>query len=166
MNILDIILSIPLIYFIYKGWKRGLIFELGALAGIIAGSWAATHLSKMVAEWLKLEGENTVLVAFFITFVGVVALSFFLGKCLEGIVKLIHVGILNKIAGALLGMAKCVCILAVLLNLILMIDKHQVIIQHSTREKSLLFSPVHKTGNKLTADLRQYIQTHYKDLPK
>ncbi len=134
--------------------------------GIIAGIWAATHLSQLVAEWLKLEGENAILIAFFITFVGTVVLAFFLGKCLEGIVKLVHAGILNKVAGALLGMAKCLCVLAVILNLLLMVDRHQIIINQETRQKSLLFKPVHKTGNKLTADLKQYISTHYKDIKK
>ncbi|MBR1850137.1 MAG: CvpA family protein [Bacteroidales bacterium] len=166
MTILDIILAIPLIFFIYKGWKRGLIFELGALIGIVAGCWAATHLSESVAQWLKIEGESTILIAFFITFVGVVALSFFLGKCLEGVVKLVHAGILNKIAGALLGMVKCVCILAVLLNLVVMVDRHQMVISADTKAKSLLFNPIHKTGNRLTAELRHYINTHYKNITR
>ena len=45
MTFLDILIGIPLIYFIYKGWKRGIIFEIAALLGILAGIWAATHLS-------------------------------------------------------------------------------------------------------------------------
>lgn len=157
MNILDILLAIPLGYFIFKGWRRGLIYELAALAGIIIGCWAATHLSTAVAETLSLKGEGAVLVAFFITFVGAIVLANFLGKALEKIVKLVKVNFLNKLMGALLGMVKCLCVLSVLLNFILLIDRQQVIITPKVQEESILYAPTYKVGNKLTTNLRDYI---------
>ena len=72
MTILDILLAIPLVYFIYKGWRRGIVFEITTLLGILAGCWAAAHLSTWVADALNLKGEGAVLAAFFITFMGAV----------------------------------------------------------------------------------------------
>lgn len=157
MNTLDIILAIPLCYFIFKGWKRGFIFELAALVGIVAGCWAAVHFSTWVADLLKLEGEGTVLIAFFITFLGVVVGAYFLGKAIEGIIKMVKADLLNKVLGALVGMTKCLCILSVLLNFILLVDHNHIIITPTTQNESKLFKPTYTIGNKLTIALKDYI---------
>ena len=157
MNILDIILAIPLCYFIYKGWRRGLIFELAALAGIIIGCWAAIHFSSWVADLLHLEGEGSLLIAFFITFIGVVVGSYFLGKAVEGFIKMVKANALNKILGALVGMAKCLCVLSVLLNFVLLVDYNHIIITPKLQQESILYKPTYTIGNKLTATLKTQI---------
>lgn len=158
MNILDIIIAIPLVFFIYKGWKRGLIFELASFAGIVVGAYAAIHFSTWVAELLHLEGEAAILIAFFITFVGVLVLSVVLGKAIEGFVKLVKVGKANNILGAAFGMLKCLCVLSVMLNFINIADEHAHIISPSTREGSALYEPTYKVGNRLTAHLKTVIE--------
>ena len=146
MNFLDILIAIPLLYFIYKGWKRGLIFEMGALLGVVVGAWAAVHMAKWVSELLKLEGDTSVLVAFF------------LARALEGALKLVKAGALNKLAGATFGMLKCLCVLSVFINFVLLIDRHEFILSPETKEKSILFSPTHTVGNKLTTGLKEFIE--------
>lgn len=158
MNFLDILLAIPLLFFVYKGWKHGLIFELATLVGIIAGCNIATHFSTWVAEALKLDGEASLLIAFFITFVGVVLLAIVLGKAIEGFVKLVKVGKVNNILGAAFGMLKCLVVLSVLINLLMIADPESKIITQKTREGSILFKPTHTIGNKLTAQLEQNLE--------
>ena len=157
MNFLDILIAIPLCFFIYKGWRRGLIFEITSLAGIIVGVWACVHFSTWVAETLNIQGDTGVLIAFFITFAAVVALAYFLGKAIEGIFKMVKLNFLNKLFGALLGMAKCLCVISVLLNFILMIDTHQSILTPKAKEESVLYKPSYRIGNKLTISLKNYI---------
>lgn len=159
MNFLDLIIAVPLAYFIYKGWKRGLIFELATLAGIVAGCYAATRFSSWVAGLLHLEGESAILIAFFITFVGVVVLAAILGKAVEGFVKLVKVGKANNIFGAAFGMLKCLCVLSVLLNMLLMVDPEAQIVTQKTRDNSLLFKPTHSVGNKLTKQLKAELES-------
>ncbi len=154
MNFLDILIAIPLCYFIYKGWRRGLIFEVAALTGIIVGVWACVHFSTWVAEALDIQGDSGVLIAFFITFAAVVALAYFLGKAIEGIFKMVKLNFLNKILGSLLGMAKCLCIISVLLNFIILIDAREVILTPTAKEESVLFKPAYRIGNKMTAQLK------------
>lgn len=157
MNFLDILLAIPLCYFIYKGWRRGLIFEVATVIGLIVGVWACIHFSTWVAEALNIKGEGAVLVAFFITFAAVVAGAFFLGKAIEGIFKMVKLGGVNKIFGAVFGMIKCLCILSVLLNFIILVDQEQIILTPKVKEESELFKPTHTIGNKLTGKLQDYI---------
>ena len=157
MNFLDIILAVPLCWCIYKGFRRGIIFELAMLVGIVAGCYLAVHLAKTVAGLIGIKGEASVLVAFLIIFVAVVVGAFFLGKCVENLVKLVKVGILNKLLGAVLGMLKCVCILSVLTSFVLMADPGGHIITKDTRDGSVLFNPVNKVGTTLTKQLKTYV---------
>ena len=164
MTILDIILIIPLGWLVFQGWKKGVIREAATLAGIVAGIWAAVNFSKLVASMLNLTGESAILIAFFVTFVGALVLTYLLGRSIERMVKSAHLSLANKIAGAALGMAKALCVLAVLLNGIVLLDKNEGLISKETREKSILYKPVYNTGNLLISSLKDFIDEH-KDLP-
>ena len=163
MTILDILLAIPLAWLVFKGWKRGLVREAATLAGVIAGIWASVHLSQWVAELIGLEGESAILIAFFITFVGAMVLAYLLGRSIEGLMKAAKLSLFNHIAGALLGMCKALCILAVILNGIVLIDKGEALITPETKERSILYHPVYATGNRLTESLKEFISTHADD---
>lgn len=164
MTILDILLLIPLGWLVFLGWRKGVIREAATLAGIVAGIWAAVNLSKLVANLLGLTGTSAILIAFFITFVGALVLTYLLGRSIERLVKSAHLSLANKIGGATLGMTKALCILAVILNGIVLLDKNEELINRETREKSLLYTPVYKTGNLLISSLKDFIEEH-KDLP-
>lgn len=164
MTILDILLLIPLGWLVFLGWRKGVIREAATLAGIVAGIWAAVNLSKLVANLLGLTGTSAILIAFFITFVGALVLTYLLGRSIERLVKSAHLSLANKIGGATLGMAKALCILAVILNGIVLLDKNEELINRETREKSLLYTPIYKTGNLLISTLKDFIEEH-KDLP-
>ena len=58
MNILDIILAVPMLVFIFLGWKKGVVREVATLVGVLAGIWAAVHLSQLVAELIGLEART------------------------------------------------------------------------------------------------------------
>jgi hypothetical protein len=59
--------------------------------------------------------------------------------------------------GALLGMAKCLCVISILLNFILLIDTQQSILTPKVKEESVLFKPSYRIGNKLTITLKNYL---------
>ena len=141
------------------------------MLGIVVGCYAAIHFSKWVSDLLGLTGETALLIAFFVTFVGVIVLAFLLGKVVEGFFKMAHLSLLNKLAGALLGMLKCLCILSVLLNWLLLIDRHERVLSPEVKKESVFFQPVYHTGTLLTARLHDYVSeivaTHKSEvLPK
>lgn len=160
MTLLDIILAIPMGVFIFLGWKRGVIREAAALVGVLIGIWAAVHFSRLVSSLLGLTGEHSILIAFFILFVGTLVLASMLGRVAERVIKSLKMNLPNKIAGAALGMIKALCILSVILNGIIMIDKNEKLISRETRVESLLYTPVYSTGNELISSLKQFIEEH------
>ena len=160
MNVLDIILAVPMLLLVFLGWKKGVVRETATLVGVLVGIWAAVHLSQLVAELIGLEGENAVLIAFLVCFVGALVLAWLLGRLVEGLLKAAKLGILNRIAGALLGMVKVLCILAVLLNTVVMLDPGEKLLKPELKENSILYKPVYTTGNRLTDSLKQYVADH------
>ncbi len=160
MTILDIILALPLAIFIFLGWKRGVIREAATLVGVLIGIWAAVHFSRLIATLLGLTGESAILIAFFIVFVGTMVLAFLLGRIAERVLKAVKLNLPNKIAGAALGMVKALCILSVVLNGIVLLDRDNKLITKESEEKSLLYTPVYTTGNELISSLKEYIDNN------
>ena len=149
-----------MIWLMLRGWHRGLVSEVATLCGVLLGIWATTHLTGWISEVLSLKGENAVLIAFFVAFAGAMVLCFLLGELIVKMMKKAHISHLNRIAGAALGLIKALCILAVLLNNLVMIDRHEVLVTPKLKEESMLYKPVWNTGNRLTASLKQFIDDH------
>lgn len=160
MTLIDILLAVPMGWLVFRGWKHGIVREVATLAGVGAGIWASVHLSQWVAEVTGIQGEGGVIAAFFICFVGALVLVYLLGRVVEGMLKAAHLSLANKVAGAALGLIKALCILSVLLSNIVMLDRREILITPTVKEKSVLFNPVCTTGNWLTASLREYIAEH------
>ncbi len=157
MNILDLLIAIPLGYLIFKGYKKGLVYELASLAGIIVGSLLAVRLANWFSALIGLDGEYAFLIAFFIIFVAVVVLSLFAAKLVERFVKLMHVGVLNNLAGALFGLLKGACIVGVLLYYVAVIDLNEKVLTRNAKEVSMLYRPVERTGRKLVGRMDYYV---------
>lgn len=157
MNFLDFLIAIPIGYLIFKGFKRGLIFELASLAGVVLGSVVAVRFAHLFAVLVGLEGDNAFLIAFFVLFVGVVLLSLFVGKLVERFVKLVHVGFVNNLAGAISGLLKGVCIIGVLLYFIAFVDIREKVLTKDSKETSMLFCPVERAGHQLVGRMEHYL---------
>lgn len=160
MNVLDIVLAAVMLLFMFFGWKKGLVRTVATLVGVLLGIWASVHLSQWVSQLLGLKGESAVVTAFFITFVGALVLAFLLGRGVELVLKITKLGILNRIAGAALGLVQALCILSVLMGNIVMLDQEEKLITREMKSGSVLYKPVGDTGTRLTASLRQYIDEH------
>ena len=158
MNFLDLLIALPLGYVVYKGYRRGLIFELASLASVVLGSFLAVRFARVVALLLPIEGDSTLLIAFFVIFVSVIILSLLLAKFIERFVKLVHVGIINNIGGALFGLVKALAIIGTLLYFVSIVDLEGRVLTKDVRESSLLYRPVERCGQKLAGKLDNYIE--------
>ena len=115
LTIVDIILIVILIWGAITGFKKGLILTLASFIAIIAGALAAYYGADAIATELSGELDWTekqiAVTSFALVFLCVVFLVYMLARVLEGILKLVALGIPNKIAGALFGIAKNALIL-------------------------------------------------------
>jgi len=158
MNIIDIIFIIPIIWFAYQGFKRGLIIELASLAALILGIYAALYFSYYAENFLvnnmNMDTEYVSIIAFIITFLIVVIIVYFVGKILEKVVNMVALGFLNKTAGALFGILKA----AVLISIVLLIinNFNDKFISKEKKENSFLYAPIAGIAPLLWQNLKDF----------
>ena len=141
MVLLDYIVLIPLCWFAFMGFKRGLIYELTSILVLVLGVWASYRFSDTVALLLP-NIPFAKQIAFTLTFFITLFLVHLAGKLMCKIVKLVIPGIIDHIFGLLFGAGKVMLIFSVLFYLINMVDKHEIILKKETKEKSIAYQYV------------------------
>ena len=146
MNFLDILIALPIIYAIYRGFKKGFVIELFTLLAILVGIYVGIHFSDFAANWLKetfdLDSTYLPVAAFTLTFLGVGALIYFGGKVIEQMMKVVMLSPLNKAMGMLFSGIKGVYIVSMFLVLVESYDEKGHFFDPETKEKSMLYYPV------------------------
>lgn len=160
MSTLDIILGVFLLYFAIRGFSQGFIVSIATLAGLILGFWAASHFSEFTANWLQkdmgLHSSNLKLIAYIVTFVIVVILIFLLGRFMTTVIKTVGLGIVNRLAGALFGIAKGLLIASFLFLLFSRIDPHGSLFTAEHKKGSVLYKPVSAVAPAVIPLLQKY----------
>lgn len=144
MNYLDIIFIVPLLWAAYRGFNKGLIIEVSTLIAFGLGIWGGIHFSEFIAELLqnKIDSEYLPLVSFSLTFILIVAIIFVLGKLIEKVVNIVQLKLINKLSGALFGLAKITLLISVILVLVNSYDQKASIVPKELKENSLLYNPL------------------------
>lgn len=145
-NYVDIVLIIPLIYGIYKGFKNGFIIEICTLLALLVGIYAGMHFSDGTANFLKsnwnIHSKYLPAISFTITMLGVGAMVFFAGKMLEKVVNVANLTPINKLLGVLFGLLKMLYFLSIIIVALESYDEKSKFIDADTKKTSLLYEPV------------------------
>lgn len=144
MNFLDIIFIIPIVWFAYQGFKRGLIIELASLLALILGIYAALYFSGYAANFLinsiDMGPKYVPMASFILTFIVVVIIVYFIGKILEKLVNIVALGFLNKLAGCFFGILKAAVVLSIVLLIINQFNDD--LISRQKKKNSFLYGPI------------------------
>jgi len=144
MNWLDIVLAIPMLWFLYKGFRNGLIIELASLAGLVLGIYVALHFSFYVEGYLidnfEIDEKYLYIISFAITFIIVALLVYLVGKIIHKVISIVALGFLNRLAGGIFGLLKAALVLSVVLYFVNGFDNS--LIKADVKEKSVLYEPV------------------------
>ncbi len=143
---LDLILALPLIWGMYRGFNRGFIIEICTLMALALGLYGASLFGEGAGEYLA-ETINTderlsLVLAFTLVFVMIVVVIILFGKMLEGAVKMTAMGPVNKISGLLFGGFKFALIISALLFALEGIWLQRTLIPSSWKQDSYLYHPV------------------------
>ena len=119
MNYFDYLLLFPVLYGMYRGFTKGFILELASLIALLAGIYGAMHFSSITFGYLnkvlEIEPSYLQLASYGLTFILIVLLVTISGKILTMLVKMVALGFINRILGAVFGGLKSLLILSVLL---------------------------------------------------
>ena len=146
MNLLDLILLIPVVWLCIRGFSKGFIIELASLIGLILGIVAAYYFSGYVMDLMKdyftFNEQTRRIIAYIVIFLAVMLVVYLIGKALEKVIDIVMLGWLNKLLGAMVGLAKGVVLVGIILFIIERADPGQKVIKPDVKEKSMFYQPV------------------------
>ena len=146
MNYFDYILMFPVLYGLYRGFTKGLILELASLVALVAGIYGAMHFSSItfvyLSEVLEVETSYLQIASYGLTFLLIVLVITLTGKILTMLVKMVALGLVNRLMGAVFGGVKALLILSVLLMLFDRINNQFGIVKDEIVAASLFYSPI------------------------
>lgn len=146
MNLLDFIILLPMVWLCIRGFQKGLILELASLIGIILGIIAAYYFAGYVQDFIKdhfsFKEHTSRILAYIAIFLAVMLIVYLIGKMVEGVIDVIALGWLNKLLGALIGLAKGIVVVCVILYIFEKTDPRQRVITPGVKEGSFFYDPM------------------------
>ena len=146
MNSLDYILFIPLLYALYRGFTKGLIIELASLLALILGIYGALHFSSFIFEFLsdyfQIKTVYLQLVSYGLTFLIIAVLISFTGKILTMLIRLVALGFINRMMGAIFGGIKALLILSVFISFFDRFNKQFGMVNEDILTSSLIYNSI------------------------
>ena len=140
INYFDLAVLVPLLFGMYKGFTKGLILSIATLVGLILGVWSGVKFSHITSELLFDKFQIDIpLLAFAVTFLGVLILMYFVGKLLSKFIDILALGLLNKIGGALFSAFKTILILTVVLLFFENINSNFKLVDTAMLDSSLFY---------------------------
>lgn len=148
MNYVDIIIIIPLLWGLYKGFSKGLIIEAATLIAFGLAVWGGVNFHNLLSGWVhdSLGWTSTYLplISFAIIFIGVLLIVFGVAKLLQRFVKAVSLGFVNKLAGAIFGTLKFGLILSMIIFFLEAVNKSVSFMPDEIKKNSLLYGHVQK----------------------
>ncbi len=148
MNYLDIIILVPVLWGIIKGFKNGLIVEVARLIALAIGIWCAAHFSGFTARilvadlGLNISQKYLSPISFAVTFVVVAIAIVLVSRMIDKFLSAIALGGINKLLGAVFGGAKFILIVAIVLFFINGLDRKINFIDDKKEQESIFYEPL------------------------
>jgi len=146
MNILDIILLICFIPALVQGLRKGFIAQFIAIISILLGVYVSFRFANAASLWLAqyIQGSEQVIkvTAFALIFIGVIAALAAVGKMLEGMIKIVMLGWLNRLLGAAFSLLKCALIIGLIIMAFNSLNNTFSFVSEEELSKSILYPPL------------------------
>lgn len=141
-TIFDSIAIVVIIFFAYKGYKKGLITETFKILGVVVGMMLAFRLTTRAAAWVasvypRAKGADKIL-GFVLVFLITLIIFMIIAKFVKYFLKEILAEWLDKPGGALFGGIKGLLIITVFLPIFLFLPD-SIPLAKNTRENSFIF---------------------------
>jgi membrane protein required for colicin V production len=156
MNYLDIIIAVPLLYGLIKGFSNGLVKEVTSLLALFIGVYIAINFSEFLEpKFINiLDGyqEFVPVLAFGVLFLVSVLCIKALGFVADKLTKALALGLFSRLFGGVFGFLKVVIIFSFLLFVITDYN----LVNKQTKEDSVLFEPLTDVAKIITPQLKKH----------
>lgn len=139
---LDIFIIVVILWALFSGWKNGLVKEIASFGGYLFGLFIAATCYSSFGEYLAVNGTEsnmlTSIVAFFILWIITPIVLGLAANVFTKVLKSLHLGGINSIAGAALSLVKFVMLLSCVLSAMSALH----ILNEERTNSSVLYNPV------------------------
>ncbi|MBK5195411.1 MAG: CvpA family protein [Proteiniphilum sp.] len=146
MNWFDILIGILLLIALVNGYRKGLIMQLVGLATIVLaaifGGRLAESILPEIIGLVNLSPEAARVLSFILAFALIAIVLSIVGRLLQKFIDVVLLSFFNRILGAVIATGTMMLFLSIILNLVLMLDKKEVVIKKEIREESFFFERV------------------------
>jgi len=146
MNVLDIIFLVPMLYALYRGFKKGLIHMISSLLALVLGIIGAIKLRPVFASSLDsvftISPEYVNVIAFAVAFVSIVIIVHLAAFLVEKLVKAVALSLVNRVLGMAFGILVTAFVISMILWPINEVNEKKQIIKPERIEGSLLYKPL------------------------
>lgn len=166
MNFLDIIIVIPLLYGLIKGFLNGLIKEVTELLALIFGIYVAVNFSSYLHPifivFLAEYEQFVPIVSFAVLFVLILLATRLLGYFLDKLTKALALGMISKILGSFFGFLK----IGIACGFLLVIATEYKLINNQTQNKSVLLTPLKNITKTIIPKINKHKDTFLNKIEK
>ena len=156
MNYLDIIIAVPLLYGLIKGFSNGLVKEVTSLLALFIGVYVAINFSEFLEPKFIdiLDGyqEFVPVLAFGVLFLVSVLCIKGLGFLVDKLTKVLALGIFSRVFGGVFGFLKVV----VIFSFLLFVVTDYNLVNKKTKNGSVLFEPLTDIAKTITPKLKKH----------
>ena len=146
MGIFDSLLVVPLLYAAYKGFREGIVLQLGGIIGLVIGVYLAFRHCETVGGWFGLDGAAGAATGFLVIFIVVLLVISLLGKACSGLFKIAGLGAFDSVGGIVLSVIKMALLLSVLLTAFDTLNAEKKWVEPETAARSFLYKPIRDTA--------------------
>ena len=169
MNIFDVIILIILLYGLIKGFIKGFVIEIAGIIALILGVTGSFKFTSILEVYLNSyvdwSPKTIQVISFIILFIIIIYAVSLLAKMITKTLKIIALGMINRIFGGIFGLLKWCVILSSLVLVSQEINEIITLIPDKTLKDSVSYNLLDKLGGFLfdwvmqskTVQVKQFI---------
>ena len=146
MNVIDIIFLVPLLFALYRGFKKGLIHMIASLLALVLGIVGAIKLRPLFTSLLdsifNIAPEHINVIAFAVAFVVIVLVVHIVAFLVDKLVKAVALNFVNRLLGMAFGLLVTAFVISMILWPVNQVNVEKQIIKPKHIENSLLYKPL------------------------
>lgn len=161
MNIVDVIILCCCVPAIFHGFSKGFVSQAFSLVALVLGVWLSFKFSGVLGDWLTsfvdISGAILHIIAFALILIIVSLVMWLLGELVEGVLKVVMLGWLNKSLGVVFALLKAFLIIGLVVFLFDSLNSTFNIVKAETLDNSLLYHPVKDLADLVFPYLKELI---------
>lgn len=169
MSWLDIIILLPLLIGLVRGLMRGFVVELTAIVAIILGAIGTKMWGAPFAIWLNQQfawaEAICSVVSYALLFLGITLLLNVVAKLISRLFKAVNLGWLNRLFGALFGVAKWAAIVLFIVLCVHRLDDQFHFFKDDLKQQSTIYNYTTPLSEKVWKAVKEQVSTYSLTLP-